>query len=509
MKNKNYSIILYLQPIIIAAVFAFSLVSVFFAVLGIILLVLYYIYLVKVIKFYKRADDIDNYSRITKFEADNYKTKINNEINQKKAELESLIINKNNEVLEKEKLLKTLEKVISDRKTELENSEKEIIVSDSNFYIDYDISSAEYKDKFSLSQLKEKELVKNGYAINITSRDTKTVINANIKQILRCFNSETAAIIKSVTIKNVDTLRNRLVKSFEMLNKIYKVDGVQLTDKILEIKLEQLNLMYSYAVILNNEKEEQKAIREQMLEEEKVRREIEREKAKLDKEETQFKKEIDKLMAYMQKADSIEKQLYVDKIKELEEKLKLLEKDKENVLEREQNTRAGFVYIISNIGSFGENIYKIGMTRRLEPMDRIKELSSASVPFEFDVHAMIFSEDAPKLETALHNYFDNRRVNKVNERKEFFNVTLNEIEKVVKENHNATVTFTKTALAEQYRQTLKLIEKAQANDFENDKKAAELVRKEEKNSLEATLEAKRRLQKADIDYDKSEFDKEL
>ncbi len=98
------------------------------------------------------------------------------------------------------------------------------------------------------------------------------------------------------------------------------------------------------------------------------------------------------------------------------------------------------------------------MTRRLEPMDRIKELSSASVPFEFDVHAMIFSEDAPKLENALHNQFDNRRVNKVNTRKEFFNVTLPEIEKVVKENHNATVTFTQIALAEQYRQTLKMVE---------------------------------------------------
>lgn len=214
--------------------------------------------------------------------------------------------------------------------------------------------------------------------------------------------------------------------------------------------------MYSYQITLANEKEEQKAIREQMLEEEKARREIEKEKAKIEKEEQQFKKEIDKLMAYLHKAQDIEKQLYIDKIQELEEKLKLLEKDKENVLEREQNTRSGFVYIISNIGSFGENIYKIGMTRRLEPMDRIKELSSASVPFEFDVHAMIFSEDAPKLESTLHNYFNDKRVNKVNDRKEFFKVTLDEIEKVVRENYNATVTFTRVALAEQYRQSLKI-----------------------------------------------------
>ena len=137
----------------------------------------------------------------------------------------------------------------------------------------------------------------------------------------------------------------------------------------------------------------------------------------------------------------------------------MIEKDKENVLEREENTRAGFVYVISNIGSFGENIYKIGMTRRLEPMDRIKELGDASVPFEFDVHAMIFSADAPALETTLHNTFRGKEVNKVNLKKEFYKVSLDEIEKVVKENHNATVTFTKVAEAAQYRETLKIEQK--------------------------------------------------
>ena len=139
-----------------------------------------------------------------------------------------------------------------------------------------------------------------------------------------------------------------------------------------------------------------------MIEEEKVRRELEQEKKKIEKDQTQFTNEINKLMKYLQKtSNDTEKQLYIDKVKELEEKLKELEKAKENVLERTTNAKAGFVYIISNIGSFGKDVYKIGMTRRLEPMDRIKELSSASVPFEFDVHAMIFSDDAPALETKL------------------------------------------------------------------------------------------------------------
>lgn len=194
-----------------------------------------------------------------------------------------------------------------------------------------------------------------------------------------------------------------------------------------------------------------------MVEEEKVRREIEREKAKIEKEETQFSNEVKKLMGYMQKAkDDVEKQLYIDKIQELEAKLKALAADKENVLQREQNTRAGFVYIISNIGSFGEQVFKIGMTRRLEPMERIEELSSASVPFKFDVHALIFSEDAPALEAILHQTFRDKQVNKMNPRKEFFRVDLEEIKKIVRENHNATVHFVDVPEAEEYRETLRL-----------------------------------------------------
>jgi len=147
-------------------------------------------------------------------------------------------------------------------------------------------------------------------------------------------------------------------------------------------------------------------------------------------------------MGYMQKAkDDIKRKLYLDKIAELERKLKALEADKENVLQREQNTRAGFVYIISNIGSFGERVFKIGMTRRLEPMDRIAELSSASVPFPFDVHALIFSEDAPGLEAILQQHFSAERVNKVNPHKEFFRVDLDAIKDIVLKNHNATVKF--------------------------------------------------------------------
>lgn len=135
-----------------------------------------------------------------------------------------------------------------------------------------------------------------------------------------------------------------------------------------------------------------------MIEEEKVRKELEKKRQQIEKDEKQFNNEVSKLMKYLQKTESeVEKQLYADKIAELEAKIKELETERDDVINRQENAKAGFVYVISNIGSFGEDIFKIGMTRRLEPMDRIKELSSASVPFEFDVHAMIFSENAPEL----------------------------------------------------------------------------------------------------------------
>lgn len=331
----------------------------------------------------------------------------------------------------------------------------------SKFTIDDNITSEEYKSKYNMLVLKEKEMIKSGEAVTKETPDksgTKRQIENDAKQLLRCFNSEMAAILLAITVKNIDSSKNKIIRAFETLNKLFTTDKVFLSKEFLEIKLEQADLMYAFQYQKEQERLQQKAIREQMVEEEKIRREIEKEKAKIEKEEKQFRGEITKLMGYMQKSNEIEKQLYIDKIRELEEKLKMVESDKENVLEREQNTRAGYVYVISNIGSFGDDIYKIGMTRRLEPMDRVKELGDASVPFEFDVHAMIFSEDAPALETILHNTFKDNQVNKVNPRKEFFKVKLDDIEKVVKENYNATVTFTKVAEAAQYRESLRLAE---------------------------------------------------
>ena len=344
---------------------------------------------------------------------------------------------------------------LKNKKEEIENLEPLVtVVNIDTKGLDL-ATSQELKNILSKYKLEEAELVKDNTAVDVLIYDDKKFITTQVRQILRSFNAECDLAISNVTLKNIDTMRNKILRSYEALNKIYKSDGVQITKTFLENKLQQLITAHSYQEKLEDEREQKKLIQEQLKEEEKVRREIEREKAKIEKDETQFKNEISKLMKYLQKTDTeVEKALYIDKIKECEERLSELETVKSDVLNREKNTRAGFVYIISNIGSFGENIFKIGMTRRLEPMDRIKELSSASVPFEFDVHALIFSDDAPNLESILHNTFREYEVNKVNHRKEFFSIPLEKIEKVVTEHHNATVQWTYDAAAEEYRESL-------------------------------------------------------
>lgn len=344
--------------------------------------------------------------------------------------------------------------------SESQDMEKEVVSEQYNMS-DYEgISSQECKTQLALLKNEEKSAINDGSLLTISGALSKKSARDNAKQIVRCFNAECDNIIQSVTIKGIDSLRNRLTKSFETLNKIYEIDGVQLNNKFLSLKLKELDLVYSFALKAEQEREQQKAIREEMVEEAKAQKEIEQQKAKIEKDQSQFNNEINRMTKYLQRTtNDAEKQLYIDKIKELEGKLKELETQKQDVLTREANAKAGYVYVISNIGSFGDNVYKIGMTRRLEPMDRIDELSSASVPFPFDVHAMIFSNDAPALEAKLHQEFDKNRVNRINNRKEFFKVSLDDIENVVKENFDNTVQFTRIPVAQEYNETLEILKR--------------------------------------------------
>lgn len=212
-----------------------------------------------------------------------------------------------------------------------------------------------------------------------------------------------------------------------------------------------VKIEYNYYVKREQARQEQLAIREQMRQEAEERKALEQEKKKVENEELKYNNEIDKLKSQLQEVADKEKALLNAKILELQSKLADVVVKKENITQL-QNGKAGNVYIISNLGSFGENVFKVGMTRRINPQDRVNELGDASVPFKFDVHSFIFSEDAVGLEKKLHDVLSKKRVNKVNARKEFFYTSVDELETLVNE-IEPTAEFNKTMLAEEFRQS--------------------------------------------------------
>ncbi|HHD0049481.1 TPA: DUF4041 domain-containing protein [Staphylococcus aureus] len=321
-----------------------------------------------------------------------------------------------------------------------------------------EVDSSQINTYIKKLQMKEKELL-NLEEVKIfnVSTENKRHQNAQAKQIIRLFNAETSQLINKVNSKNIESMQNKIFKSYEGINKIFETDNVRIPETLLDIKLEMLDLMHKYQVKIEDEKIIRREERARLKEIEQAEKEMEKKLKELDKDIRHHNNEIKKLTMYLNNTDlQVEKELYIEKIRELDQSLKDLNSERENVEDRKDNAQSGFVYIISNIGSFGENVYKIGVTRRLEPMDRINELSNASVPFEFDVHALIFSENAFELESKLHEYFKKYKVNKVNGRKEFFKVNINEIKDKVLSEHNSTVQFIDEPKAIQYRETLRL-----------------------------------------------------
>lgn len=212
-----------------------------------------------------------------------------------------------------------------------------------------------------------------------------------------------------------------------------------------------VKIEYNYYVKKEQARQEQLAIKEEMRREAEERKALEAERKKIEQEESKFQIQIDALTEQSQSAEGSELESLKSRILELQAQLANVVVKKEEISNL-QNGKAGNVYIISNLGSFGDNVFKIGMTRRLDPQDRVNELGDASVPFKFDVHSFIFSDDASGLETELHKRLNDKRVNKVNLRKEFFYVTIDELEELVNE-ICPTAEFNKTMLAEEFRQS--------------------------------------------------------
>ena len=286
----------------------------------------------------------------------------------------------------------------------------------------------------------------------------RAVVKVYKKLMLRAFNGECDVLISKVKWNNVNQMKERMQKLFDAINKLGQGFQVYLNSQYLGLKRKELILEYEYQSKRQQEKEEMRAIQEELREEERAKREFEQAQREAEKEEAAYQKALDKARKEYEASTGEKHDKLQAQIEKLEQELKEAQEKKERAMSMAQQTKRGHVYVISNIGSFGENVYKIGMTRRLEPIDRVKELGDASVPFQFDIHAMIYSDEAPTLENELHKAFTNKKVNMLNYRKEFFNVTLDEIESKVKE-IGIEAEFSRLPEAMEYRETLAILEK--------------------------------------------------
>lgn len=344
---------------------------------------------------------------------------------------------------------------------------------------DFEISESEYENypelnptvQLKLHSMDLKELRK---AFNENEKD--------IKQTLKRYESRyttktNATIYKLMVIalkaEQQNILYNlkydKLEKSIEDVKKVTEKflniasEGNQsivgtITKFIVEIEclfIKSIEIEYEYYVKKEKQKEEQARLREQMKQEAEERKILEQQKKQVEKEEEKYKSEIEKVEDILKNTEDKEKLRQLnERIKELQAQLELVEEKKEDIVKL-QNGKAGYVYVISNLGAFGDKVFKVGMTRRLNPQDRINELGGASVPFTFDVHSFIFSDDAVGLEQKLHSILDDKRVNKINLRKEFFNISIEELKELVQD-IDPSAEFNTTMAAEQYRQTLSI-----------------------------------------------------
>jgi len=329
-------------------------------------------------------------------------------------------------------------------------------------------TSTRYSEEIKDIRQQQKDMIKAKTAVTfpettVISNDkslNKKILNGQVKLMLTAFNIECDMLIGKVspssfgrTLERIEKLANNLEKSAATMECGFDIDYI-------ELKFEECKLQYQYTLKKQEEIAEQKLIKEQIREEQRAIKEFEKAIAEAEKEEKMYRNLLDKAQQELAQANEQERSEMEQRIAILELQLAEAEAKEERAKSMAEQTRKGHVYVISNIGSFGEDVYKIGLTRRLEPMDRVKELGDASVPFPFDVHAMIYTDDAPALETALHREFHSQRVNAVNIRKEFFSVDLEEIKDAVEKIAGVDAQFKMTALAEDYYESLRLSDAA-------------------------------------------------
>lgn len=274
-----------------------------------------------------------------------------------------------------------------------------------------------------------------------------------IRFVLDAFNGKVDSILSLTKAENFGTLKQKIVDAWALVNHNGEAfRSARITEDYLQARIEELKWGCTTAELRDRDREEQRRIRDQMREEERAQREFERAQRDAEKEEQAIRKAMERLQGMVEKATAEQREKYEGELALMRTKLAEAEAKNQKALSMAQQTKSGHVYVISNIGSFGESVFKIGMTRRLEPLDRIRELGDASVPFPFDVHSMMYTTDAPKLEHALHRSFLTSQVNKVNPRKEFFRVQLSDIKSAV-EAMGIQCAWTLAAQAAEFRES--------------------------------------------------------
>jgi len=421
-----------------------------------------------------------NRIEISKNEANILKDKIivdaqqeyNRLIESAEADIKKTLVDRNAELRVKENEIDEISIKIDEHSVKLKSLESEIenydlisTITPFSHIVD-GLASEKIKEKFEIVKEHQKELIRSKTAFEIIQpiywNDSKTKGIARqkrfVKFLVTAFNSEVDNIISNTTSRNFASSAKNIEKWFDKVNKGGTDDFVRLNRELLTLRLEEHRCAFEYRIKKEMELEDQRYMRETIREENKVKKEIEEFVKAREKEEKAYQKDLDTAVGEIKSSNEEEVIKLQKYIEELHLKIERSTSEKERAMSMAQLTRSGYVYIISNKGSFGEGIYKIGMTRRLDPMDRVKELGDASVPFFFDVHGLIPFDDAPKLEKQLHERFASKRINKVNYRREYFKVEIDEIELALKEIIGEEFELTHDAVAEQYEESL-LIEK--------------------------------------------------
>jgi hypothetical protein len=341
-------------------------------------------------------------------------------------------------------------------------------------------TSANYRAAIEALYQKRKDLIRENRAwvfrqewtVGNSAKKGERMQKQLAQLMLRAFNGETEAAVANVAWNNITKMEERIRKSFSVINDMSSVVDVDLTEDYLKLAIDELRLKFELEERKQAEREEQRRIKEQMRDEEKARKEVEKQQAALEAEERRAAQALEKARAEISTATGAKLSALEAQIREMEARLAEVQ-SKERALSMAQQTKAGHVYVVSNIGSFGEQVYKVGMTRRLEPLDRVRELGDASVPFDFDVHAMIHAPDAPALESALHRRFHHLRLNLVNFRKEFFRVDIQEVQRAVSElGHKVELTL--LAEARQFRESEVMRKRGEISAYDPASEAAEV-----------------------------------